>query len=330
MTRAIVHVGYHKTATTWFQKSVYPRVRNFVYVPRERVNRAFLDASAFHFDASACRAQLGLESELPPILCEEALSGTLFGGGFMGFQSAAVAERIRAALPDAHIAVFVRSQPEMISASYLQYLRDGGTHGPHRFLFPTDYGRGSATLPRREARFSFDHFEYDRLIAHYVALFGRERVSVYAYEELQRDPRVFLERFAKELGLDLDLASVPTEKRNASYSLGVSRLARVLNRFTAHAMLDKRHWVHVPYWYSLRKRLLDDLGGIRMFGRRAAPERLLGEATVRWIRARYWASNRRLAELLPADLRALGYPLDAPSEPAPRPRGGLAQWWLKR
>jgi hypothetical protein len=328
VTRPIVHVGYHKTATTWFQKSVYPSVRNFAYVPRERVNRAFLDASAFHFDPAACRDRLALPAGVPPILCEEALSGTLLGGGFMGFQSAAAAERIRDVLPDARIVLFVRSQPEMISAAYLQYLRNGGTHGSHRFLFPDDYGRARAPLPRREARFSFDHFEYEGLIAHYAELFGREQIHVYAYEELRKDPREFLRRLAGELELQIDVAAVPMEKRNPSYSLAVSQLARFLNRFTAHSMLEKRHWVHVPGWYEIRKRLLEALSASRALGPRASAERLLGAETVAWIRSRYWQSNRRLAAWVKADLRALGYALDEPKQEPPRPRGGLARWWL--
>jgi hypothetical protein len=330
VTRAIVHVGYHKTATTWFQKSVYPRVRNYAYLPRERVNRAFLDASAFQFDAAACRAALALPADRPPILCEEALSGALMVGGMMGFQSAAAADRIHAVLPEARIVVFVRSQPEMISAAYLQYLRNGGTHTLHRFLLPGDYRRADGAIPRHDPAFDLDHFEYDRLIAHYVERFGASRVLVFAYEDLRRDTRAFLERFAKLLELDLDVASVPIEKRNASYSLTVSRLARLLNRFTVHAVPNKHHWIHVPGWYAPRKRLLEVASRSGLFGRRAPAERLLGPDTLRFLRARYWESNRRLAERTGLDLRSLGWTLDPPAEAAPRPRGGFAQRWLSR
>jgi hypothetical protein len=327
---AIVHLGYHKTATTWFQKSVYPRVRNYAYLPRQRVNHAFLDPTAFQFDPAACRAALALPAEHPPILCEEALSGALLVGGMMGFQSAAVADRIHAVLPDARIVVFVRSQPEMISAAYLQYLRNGGTHGLHRFLWPGDYRRADAAIPRHDPGFDLDHFEYDRLVAHYAQRFGASRVLVFAYEELRRDARAFLERFAKRLEIELDVAGVPFEKRNVSYSLAVSRLARVLNRFTAHAVPDKHHWIHVPHWYAARKKLLEAASRSGLFGRRASSERLLGADVLRFLRARYWASNRRLAEQTGLDLRALGWTLDPPAEPAPRPRGGFAQRWSSR
>jgi hypothetical protein len=320
MPKPIVHIGYHKTATTWFQRSVYPRVRNFAYVPRERVKRAFLGASALHFDPAATRRELELAPDRPPILCEEELSGYLHTGGLMGFLSKEMAHRIKAVFPDARIVIFVRAQPEMIAACYQQYLRGGGTHAPRRYLWPSDSLRAAAAQPYKVPRFSFDHFDYDRLVAHYAALFGRENVGVYAYEEIQRDARGFLERFAKEQGLDLDLASLSLAKRNASYSRAIAWLARVLNRFTARTVSDKRHWVHVPFWYSLRRRLIEGLNASGLLGARARPEDLLGAQTIAWIGQRFAESNRRLAALVSWDLGAFGYPLDPPPQAVDRPR----------
>ncbi len=320
MPRPIVHIGYHKTATTWFQKVVYPRVRNFAYVPRNRVKRAFLSASALHFDPAWTRAALEIDPAKPPILCEEELSGYLHTGGLMGFLSKEMAQRIQQVFPDARIVIFVRSQPEMVAACYQQYLRGGGTYRPRRYLWPVDSLHGAAAAPYKIPRFSFDHFDYDRLVAHYVALFGRENVHVYPYEEIQRDAAAFLARFAGELGLELDLAAVPTGKQNASYSRAVAMLARALNRFTDRTVADKRHWLHVPRGYSVRRLLIESLNKTGLFGQRAAPEVLLGERAVAWIRQRYWESNRRLAKLVPWDPAAFGYPMDAPAHPVERPR----------
>ena len=320
MPTPIVHIGYHKTATTWFQKSVYPRVTNSAYVPRERVKRALLTASALHFDPAWAREQLRLTPSAPPILCEEELSGYLHTGGLLGFLSKEMAHRIQLVLPEARIVIFVRSQPEMIAACYQQYVRGGGTYSVRRYLWPVDHLRAAAAQPYKIPRFSFDHFDYDRLVAHYIELFGRERVHVFAYEELQRDAAGFLARFANTLGLELELAAVPMNKQNASYSRAINALARGLNRFTARTVNDKRYWLHLPYWYTLRRALLEGLNRTGLFGGRAAPEDLLGAQTVAWIRQRYWESNRRLAVLAPLDLAALGYPLDPPRAPVERPR----------
>jgi hypothetical protein len=56
----IVHIGYPKTASTWFQRSFYPHVRAPAYVDRARVNAAFLDGNAYAFDPAQARETLGL------------------------------------------------------------------------------------------------------------------------------------------------------------------------------------------------------------------------------------------------------------------------------
>jgi hypothetical protein len=320
MAKPIVHIGYHKTATTWFQKSVYPLVRSHAYVPRDRVKRAFLTASALHFDPAWTREQLKLAPGMAPILCEEELSGYLHTGGLMGFLSQEMAHRIHQVFPDAHIVIFVRAQPEMIAACYQQYLRGGGTYAPRRYLWPKDSLSGAAAAQYKIPRFSFDHFEYDRLAAHYGELFGRENVSVYAYEEIQRDARGFLERYAKEVGITLDASAISMGRQNASYSRPLAWLARVLNRFTDRTVNDKRHWLHVPRWYSARRFALERLNRMGLFGGRASPDELLGAQTTAWIRQRYWESNRRLAQGVPWDPAAFGYSMDAPDVAVERPR----------
>ena len=74
--RPIVHIGYHKTATTWFQRSVYPHAESHRWVPRGRVQAALLDPSGMAFDPDRARALL-MEGDdgRPPLLCEENLSG---------------------------------------------------------------------------------------------------------------------------------------------------------------------------------------------------------------------------------------------------------------
>lgn len=330
MPSPIVHIGYHKTATKWFQKSVYPYARNFAYVPRERVKRAFLTAGAFYFDPASAHEQLQIPPGQAPILCEEELSGYLHTGGLLGFLSKEMAHRIQLVFPDARIVIFVRSQPEMIAACYQQYLRGGGTHKPRRYLWPIDSLSGAAAAPYKNPRFSFDHFDYDRLAAHYISLFGRERVHVHAYEELLGDAHGFLGRFARQFDLELDPADVPTDRQNASYSLPVARLARVLNHFTARTVSDKRYWFHIPAWYKVRRRLIESANRSGLFGRRAPIEALLGEPALAWIRQRYWESNRRLAGFVSWDPAAYGYPMQPPSEPVERPmRAKWLRWTTK-
>jgi hypothetical protein len=322
LPRPIVHIGYHKTATSWFQQAVYPHATSHRYVPRRVVQDALLAPGAFAFDPSAARAAFG---EGPLLLCEENLSGYIHNGGLNGHLSAAMAERIRAVLPDARIVMFVRAQPAMIAACYAQYVRGGGTHGARRYLFPADHLHGAATEPWKAPRFSFDHFDYLPLATRYRELFGAEAVHVFLYEALRTDRDGFLRRFGGTLGLEIDWDRVDPSPRNGSYGRGRVAVGRLLNRFTARSAADKRVWLHLPFAYAGRRWLLE-----RLPGRSPTPNELLGADTVAWIADRYADSNARLAAEFGLDLAAYGYPLASAAQPVPRPRVGRWRRWLAR
>lgn len=314
----IIHIGYHKTATTWFQKIYYPAVRNFVYVDRRRVKAAFLTRTPFDFDPEEARQILDLDQHLPPILCEEELSGYLHNGGMGGYLSAEMARRLKAVFPDARIVIFIRSQPAMIAAAYQQYIRGGGTYSVKRYLFSSQYLHGASADGYKIPRFSFAHFEYDRLIAHYDMLFGPENVFVTPYERFARDPAGALAEHERTLGIETG-GIVPTSRRvNQSYGAALIPFARLLNLFTYRTVNDKRTLFHIPGWYTRRRKILEALNRTRIFGPPPAPEKLLGEDAVKWIESFYAQSNQRLEKSRAMGLKEWGYPVGS-DEPLPLP-----------
>ena len=304
----IVHAGFPKTASTWFQKSFYPHVRSPRYVERDRVNAALLDAHALAFDPAEALRTLGLAAGEAAILCEEGLCGYLHNGGVSGAITREVARRIAATLPGARIVLFLRSQPKMLVAAYQQYVRAGGTHGPKRYFFPQRYLTGHRARGYKQPRFDIDFFLYSRIVALYDELFGRERVHLFLFEEFQQGGMDFLKRFAAELQLEVDWDRVSLAPRLASYGMPLTRAARFLNRFTALSVIDKDHFVHIPGLYKARRSLLERLNRTGWFGRSPDLERLVGREEAERLRSHFAADNRLLAERLP--LERFGYPLD--------------------
>lgn len=325
---AIVHIGYHKTGTTWFQKHLYPHATSHRYIDRERVRHAFMEDDAFGFDPARVPERLGATPDENIILCEEGLSGYLHNGGLLGHFSKAVAERLHQALPDATIVIFVRSQPEMAASCYQQYIRGGGTHSARRYLFPDLYLHGAASMSYRVPRFSFDHLDYLPLIETYAALFGRERVKVYAYEAMRADPAGFIDGFKRDLGIEVAHDTAVDRRENGSYALPLIALARALNLFTYRTVADKHYLFHIPYWYTVRRALLESLNRSGLFGRAPTAERLIGGDVVAWIRHRYWESNAALARRFALPLAALGYPVAKPNQPVERPARRPALAWM--
>ena len=328
MPRPIVHIGYHKTATTWFQKHFYPCVRNARFVSRERVRAALLEVGAFHFDPETARAELGVAKEESVTLCEEGLSGYLHNGGLGGHLSRAAAERIQAVFPDARIVIFIRSQPSIVAASYEQYVRGGGTYSLRRYAFAGNYLKGARSEFHRAPRFTFDHYEYGPLIAHYRSLFGADNVHVFPFEAFRKDSRAFLEDYARTLDLDVDIPALTIRATNRAYGLRVMDIVRLLNLLTSRTVIDKQFLVHIPFWYALVRGIGEGLNALPLLGRSAPAEAVLGRQVHDWIRQRYWRSNRALMEATGLPLDAFGYPVDPPdralAEPGP-PR--WLRWW---
>jgi hypothetical protein len=283
---AIVHIGYHKTGTTWFQDIFYPAVRNRPYLPRATVRAAFLASGALHFDAAQARTTLGSACD-SALLCEENLTGGLHNGGLAGNLSKDVAQRIHAALPDAQIVIFVRDPVAAIASAWLQYVKGGGTFGLRRYLFGRD--RLSAVAPERDEApgFCLEHFDYHRLIAHYDALFGAGRVHVFRYEDFRADPRGFASAYAARFGLEVDLSQIDWSARNPSLSRPLLGMARAMNLFTRRAVADKDWLVHVPGWYRLSRTLLRWANGSGRFGRPLRPGDLIEPDLTAWLRAHY-------------------------------------------
>lgn len=309
MPRHIVHIGYHKTATNWFQRVFYPAVTNLRYVHRKKARRAFLADSGLKFNPERAWQALEAERFERLALCEEELSGNIHTGGLYGCFTKEIAQRLHRVLPDSDVVVFVRGQVEMIASVYKQYVKEGGTFSVNRYLYPDRYLPASGFQPAKAPLFSFDHFDYAALVDLYDGLFGQTRVHVFPYEAFARDNRAFLQQYVERLELAVDLDALGRSRPNPPFGRAILPLARGLNHFTYRDVLYKRYLVHLPGMYRVRGVLSERLNRIPWLGRPVAAESLLGAGNSGHIRERYRESNRRLAERTGLPLSDYGYPM---------------------
>lgn len=306
MQEAIVHLGYHKTATTWLQKQVFPHATSHDFLPRKTVQDAFLAPSGMHFCATRASEVLALKGRNRPVLLsEENLSGYLHNGGLHGFLAPEVARRVKAVLPDARIVIFIRNQYDICRASYAQYVSGGGTWGQRRYFETARFVQGALTRAWKAPVFEFEHFEFDRLVAHYDALFGRERVHVYPYEWLD-DRETLLARMEADLGLSLE--TQPAQAKRANRSLGTAGLTvmRGVNLFSRQSVVNKDRVINLPGGQLLRHGAKWLVGRVPGINRRPAP---LSPRLRERIAGHFPESNRRLMTLRALPLEELGYPV---------------------
>ena len=308
MNAPIVHIGYHKTATSWFQGSFYPKVKNAAYLERKRVREAFLNPTAFRFDAEWARTVL--ETDGRPILCEEDLCGHFENGGMLEALSKDVAYRIHRVFPDAQIVIFVRNQPDMIRASFLQYRRSGGTKSLKRFLFPYENERWLRGKRFKKPLLTLDHFAYQHLVAHYQAVFGAENVHVYCYEEFRADPKAFADRFRERFNLSVDLDEVDFRPRNDAFGRVSLRLARWLSPFTRWDSPERPQFLPVlPK--KVTKTFLTAFNRTPLAGRSYSNRSLFGERLYRELNDRFVDDNQVLARITGLPLAQYGYPMSS-------------------
>lgn len=178
----LIHIGYHKTATTWLQRALF--VPEFGYRPLMSHNDVFAMITGPHdlqFDPDVARSWIaeksaGLEEGAVAVISSEIMTGNMFFGGR---ESKTLAHRLKAIAPDARILITIRAQPRILPSVYMQYLLRGGTL-PYK-----DFFNGKPALGYTP--FDPDHFAYHRLHAVYCDLFGAENVLVSTQEALSKD-----------------------------------------------------------------------------------------------------------------------------------------------
>jgi hypothetical protein len=307
----LIHIGYHKTATSWLQTHLFNREgTGFGWLGKSAASpvRRFVDEDPLDFDSAALRSALEplLERRrargVVPTVSMERLSGHPFSGGY---DCKEIADRLASVFPEGRVLVVVREQRSMIVSTYKQYVRAGGAATLEQFLEPP------RSKSRRVPWFDRRYFEYDRLLRHYVSLFGAERVLCLPYEQFVRDGPAFVGAIARFAGRPLDdarLGALPFDHRSnrAPSAAGTERQRRrnklgVRSELNPAPLLDQTSFARIP------PKLLARVLRLRLDS--AELERRLRDTVEAFVGDRYAASNRRTGELARVDLARFGWPL---------------------
>jgi hypothetical protein len=311
MLPTIVHIGYHKTGTSFLQNvfAVHPRV---AYASREAVRQQLLDIAPLRFDIEVLQDWLsGLSNDAQAlgkcclVLSEEELSGNIHTDGNGGFVQKVVADRFYAANPQAQIVVVVRNQADAIESAYRQYVKMGGA------LSANAYVRSENRRVRRYRfpQFSLEHFEYDVLVDYYRRLFGAERVHVFIYEKMRRDQHAFLLDLWDRTGIPRPCGELPVSKANVSWAYVCIVAARLTNRFYGDDPVNRRVILKLPaaLWYTPLRSFYARMSGIAAVRRFGASRHFL-KGTLRDETHNHFAeSNGRLSAMIGEDLSRFGY-----------------------
>lgn len=310
----LLHVGYHKTATSWLQEHLFKHPDS----PLRTVGKKKVDAPAreivrarpLEFDAEAARAgfeprleQIRAEGKLP-VVSNERLSGHPSSGGY---DSKEIADRLAAVFPEGKVLVVIREQHAVIQSVYKQYVLAGGPSSFAGFVDgPVDPGD---RVPGFDLRF----YEYHHLLLHYRDRFGEENVLVLPYEAFVRDGHGFVRTIGEFAGRPLDdalVAALPFGRMlKRTPSATVVEATRWGNRLTRRSQYNPAPLVDSP-WLSDRWRAFARGGTFERLVPRRVVDRedgTLTQAIARTVGDRYRESNRITAELAGLDLGGYGW-----------------------
>lgn len=298
----LIHIGYHKTATTWLQRALF--VPEFGYHPLMSHDEVFELISRPHdlvFDPAAAQDWIAQKSaatpeNCTPVISSEILSGNMFFGGR---ESASLAHRLHKIAPKARILVTIRAQERILPSVYMQYLLRGGTLPAEKFF------SGKAALGYTP--FDPAHFEYHRLVGLYQTLFGADNVLVSTQEKLAKDRPGALEDIANFAGLTFNAQTgVPTTKAQGvsypEYAAGVLRRINHVQTGPVQTSLE-----HAPN--SPPGRLYKSVGGLinrSPFHNSLKSRKPVTAYVARQFDGAYRESNQMLKDLIkhPIDLSA--------------------------
>ncbi len=179
-SKILLHIGYHKTATTWMQKQFFLPIHGYHQIAgHSEMFDHVIKPHGLHFDPGFLKEKLASAAETvpsggAPVVSSELLCGNPFHGGR---ESETYAARLHQIAPDARILISVRSQLRALPSIYMQYISRGGTMTCDQFF-------NSSPAPGYY-RFDAIHFEYDHLVTLYQEIFGRENVFVMPQESLK-------------------------------------------------------------------------------------------------------------------------------------------------
>jgi hypothetical protein len=301
----LVHIGYHKTGTSWLQKHLF-QSPSLAWTGKRRdaaVNQLVL-ARPLEFEAERVRAAFAPELENAaakgalPVVSLERLSGHPFSGGY---DSKQLADRIHAVFPDARILIVIREQRSILVSTYKQYVSAGGSSPLRTFLEPPRHQR------LRIPGFDFRHFEYHHLLAYYRSLFGASHVRVAAYEQLAGDPEAFVAGIVRFAGARPPGPLPLTKRQNAARAATEITLQRCLNHLFERGDLNLAPVIAAAPLARLGRTLAPVAAGLLPAALQQRADARLRARVAALVGDRYASSNRETAGLTGLDLRSYGY-----------------------
>jgi len=211
----VLHVGMHKTGTTFLQWNVFHFIdANYLWhVFYKSWLKDLLNISKdVDYERIKHKLKKILSTEKVNIISEENIYTYQFTKEDDRF---ARLERIKKVFPKAKIIFGTRKKEENLVSWYVEYVADGGVLDYHGFL---------------EKHMNLDKLDYEPYIKKLIELYGKENVFVYSMDELRKDQDLLIKKICKFIDVESP-KKYRHEPARVGYGLNLLKISLFLNRF---------------------------------------------------------------------------------------------------
>lgn len=301
----IFHIGYHKTASTFFQQNVFPNLNlDYVFL-RGDLLRAFLYSEQFNERYVLTKIiDLIREKEGRRLLIsQEALSG--HPHGYSTIDPFVVAERIKFISSEAKVLCLIREQFSFLTSLYAYRVCVKGR----------EFRTFSEFITEEMPKGLLKKLCYDKLIGHYLELFSPAQVLVLPFELMTYEKEDFMQQIFSFLGESLNSEGLDKTKKKINHSTRSNPVIQVnralnktfdfmlttLNNIGMKGLSDSLRW---RYYRGKRKFILPVLSQIF----KNNPNLLSVPDFAKEKYSPYFQlSNDRLGKMIGVNLRRIGY-----------------------
>ncbi len=314
MDRIIIHIGYHKSASTFLQKKVFAQLPvNYLFFAGP--DRQFLDMveSDNEFDPQGIHSWITSElsrkypagKKETTVLSHEELSG--HPQGYKKISPFTTARNLRKLFPNAGILIIVRNQFDYLASIYAFRVAVKGYESRDFDRFISEEG----------AKGLFEHLEYHRLIEYYQQLFGSEQVLVMPMELLTQSSEDLFNRLFAFIQVPYQRVARPRPMNVSTKSVLILSFWRPINYIFERLLhllifLFRMEDRKTPF-KRLRYLFYDSKSKISVMLDKVFPatRKIDLKACSEYPRLveRFGKSNAYLERLIGCDLSTLGYPV---------------------
>ncbi len=221
MHRVLLHIGMPRTASTFFQQEVFPKVNDFKFWGINKSQYTWPFQKVLYQDDSLYNEYEIQQALNFPITNPLIISNELFVGQSLFMVStnrSRTSHRLKQLFPNAEIILVLRNQAQILESLFSIGVYSGQSKKPEAFVrFSDNHSDSTDPLyPTFSATEQTEQYLFSHLFNLYRSKF--EKIHVFLYEDFKENPKEFIADLCNRLDISMEGEVNFGKRSNSSFS----------------------------------------------------------------------------------------------------------------